>query len=191
MADLGLQVLTLALAPNGGLYSGSSDYTIRVWEPGAAADPAGRARPAASGDQRPGALPQTEAAHAGTSSVGVGGTASVAACAPLAPLSELDLQLTETWHGHDAEVCALVATGNGRGVISGADDGSIHVWSRCDAVAARSSPGTDGSDGSDPARKREPVHIELAGHCASIKALVESPDGKLFSGSYDSTIRVW
>ena len=190
------EVLTLALAPNGGLYSGSSDYTIRVWEPSTAVGQAHRAGPAVSGDRRLSVLPQKEAARAGSGGGGGGGaTTSASSCTPLAPLCELDLLLTDTWYGHDAEVCALVATGNGRGVISGADDGSIHVWSRCDTVAASQSPGTgtggSGSDGNAPDHKREPVHIELAGHCASIKALVESPDGRLFSGSYDSTIRVW
>jgi WD40 repeat protein len=80
-----------------------------------------------------------------------------------------DLQTRVELSGHTAKVTAVVALADGR-ALSGAEDGTIHVWELARAASV----------------------AMLIGHRDRINGLDVARDGKLaVSVSEDATIRVW
>ncbi|MYI93226.1 WD40 repeat domain-containing protein [Candidatus Poribacteria bacterium] len=95
-----------------------------------------------------------------------------------------DTDVTEvkaTFKALDTSVYALTFSPNGKLLVSGCSDGSIHLWN-----ATAQQEGLGGTIG-----QYLPT-LKLKGHKEKVNKLVFSPDGKtLLSGSDDGTIRAW
>ena len=117
--------------------------------------------------------------------------------------------------GHDNSVEALVANPSGDQLLSGAWNGTIHLWSLSDvsaAVSAASASNAEVVASKAPSSKRAkssrrgnddeaaptalpPVEIAsaqtLSGHTGCVSSLCWPTVGLVYSGSWDGTIREW
>jgi WD40 repeat protein len=188
-------VAALAIAPDGMVYSGSGDGTVRVW----------------SGET--GVLLMTLRGHTnGVIAVAVGPEGKIYSGSYDTTVRVwsrergANLQILD---GHSAAVTAL-AVGINSKVYSGSQDRTVRVWSGDDGThlqtlvghtrAVKSlAVGKDGViySGSYDTTIRvwsghDGTHLRtLVGHTDDVNALAVGRDGKVYSGSTDMTVRVW
>jgi WD40 repeat protein len=188
-------VWALTLGPNGKIYSGSDDMTIRVW----------------SGES--GAHLQTLQGHTNWVSaltVGLDGKIySGSDDKTIRVWSSASGAHLQTLVGHSGHVWALAVGLDGK-VYSGSNDSAVRVWSGDDGTHLQTlvghtnavmalAVGKDGAiySGSSDCTIRvwsgeDGTHLRtLVGHTDSVFSLAVGLDGKVYSGSRDTTVRVW
>jgi len=167
-------VHALAVLPDGTLASGTGDKSVRLWDVGA----------------------QTCVATL------VGHRGVVRALAVLADgrlASASDDASVRLWdvtarvcvgvlEGHTRSVHALAALPDGR-LASGSEDKTIRVWDARLAVAGAT--GTAAATKGGAARTTLVPAVALEGHTSEVNALQLLPGGRLASGAWDNTVRLW
>jgi WD40 repeat protein len=191
-------ILALASGPDGTVYSGSLDGTIRAWSgidgaclrtlPNAGMSPLSLAVGGPNGT-----------VYAGTSA-GRGGEIWGWSGTDGSRLAAL-----EGHPGHDVHALAIAVDGN---LVSGASDRTIRVWSNGEHVRTLIGHTDDITalaigtknrlySGSHDMTVRvwsvaRGTHLcTLEGHTSSVVTVAVGPDGTVYSGSDDKTIRVW
>jgi WD40 repeat protein len=204
-------VCALATGPDGSVYSGSADTTIRAWRPAERRGHASSPLQTLSGHAAP--IRALAVARDGTvisgSSDGVIGVWPAAECH----------QRMRTLEGHTSDVRALAVGGDGRTLFSGSMDQTVKVWSvdedsgdaphlctltgHTGGVIALAVGHTRGMvySGSDDcsirvwrwsSRTKSAVCVQtIVSHTGRVTALAVGADGRLYSGSSDKTIAVW
>jgi WD40 repeat protein len=169
-------LLCLQYLPDGRIVSGSDDTTIRIW---------------------------TKSAEGEWSSEVLSGHARGVQCLQALPdgriVSGSDDKTIRIWtkgaegewssevlSGHALGIQCLQALPDGR-IVSGSYDGTIRIWTTRKDSPIRSF-----------VRDWWPIppfsqwdSEQLCGHIADVECLKVHPDGRIFSGSLDDTIRIW
>jgi outer membrane protein assembly factor BamB len=188
-------VCALAIGPDGKVYSGSQDRTIRVW----------------SGES--GAHLQTLQGHTNevrALAIGLDGKIHSGSCdETIRVWSSASGTHLQTLVGHTHWVFALAVGLDGK-VYSGSCDGTVRVWSGDDGTHLHTlvghtsrvcalAVGKDGAifSGSEDRTIRvwsgeNGIHLRtLVGHSYAVSSVAVGLEGKVYSGSWDRTIRVW
>lgn len=167
-------VQCLAAGPDGLLLSGSMDCTLRVWRTGAAA----------------------------SESVLLKGHTDAVTCAVFRDCSRVvsgsEDSCVRVWdpesgaclgvlEGHSFRLHCLLSLPQGR-VVSGSEDMQIRVW-RPDALWAAKDAKVEGCEGGGALAAPPPPSSDR--HVRDVTTLTVLPDGRVVSGSYDNTLRVW
>ena len=160
------RVSSVSFSPDGSLIvSGSSDYTVRVWD-------ASSGECVVLGSLWGGSGP-LEGHTSGVNSVSFSPDGSlIVSGAGDNTVRVWDLSsggLLKTLEGHRSDVRSVSFSPDGSHIVSGSDDRTVRVW--------------DLSSGEC---------VLLEGHTFWVSSVSFSPDGSLIvSGSYDKTVRVW
>jgi len=172
-------VAALAELPDDTLASGSWDRTVRLWDVGV------RACVATLVGHKSGVIALAVLADGRLASGSADKSVRLWDVATRACVGVLE--------GHTNLVRALTALPDGR-LVSGSDDNTIRVWdtrpAAGDAGAATSGAATAAGGGTGRAACVTPA-VVLEGHTSTVCALQPLPGGRLASGSWDYTVRLW
>jgi WD40 repeat protein len=85
---------------------------------------------------------------------------------------------------HPVMAAAVAVSPAGDRLATGGDDGSARIW----AVARAARPAVPGPP---PPRVRLRPAVTLAGHGGPVVCAAFTPDGRVVTGAYDGTVRLW